>query len=46
MNHQVLIDPETKQPVEEDPDERLVFNFELAKLEAGWRVTFIERVTL
>jgi hypothetical protein len=46
VNHQVLIDPDTKQPIEDDPDERLVFNFEMKAIEGAWRVTFIERVNL
>ena len=44
VNHQVLIDVETKRPIEDDPNERLVFNFELKLLEGVWRVTFIDRV--
>jgi len=44
-NHQVLIDPVTKLPIEEDPNEVLNFSFQMKLLPAGWRVTFIERVS-
>ena len=46
VNHQVLIDPVTKAPVERDPNERLVFNFRLDRFEGQWRVTYIQRVGL
>ena len=45
-NHQVLIDPDTKQPVEPDPNEKVVFNFTVRRTADGWRVAFIERVNL
>ena len=44
VNHQVLIDPETKEPVEDDPNELLVFNFRLDQSDGAWRVSFIQRV--
>ena len=43
-NHQVLIDPETKEPVEDDPNERQVLNFVLEFIDGSWRVTLVERV--
>ncbi|MFL6206906.1 MAG: hypothetical protein ACJ739_16310, partial [Acidimicrobiales bacterium] len=45
-NHQTLIDPVTKEPVEADPNEKLVFNFTVHRTPDGWRVAFIERVNL
>ncbi|MGQ0434654.1 MAG: hypothetical protein ACT452_19880 [Microthrixaceae bacterium] len=46
INHQVLIDPASKAPVEEDPNEQIVFSFELSEVDGVWRVTLIERVKL
>lgn len=46
VNHQVLIDPRSKEPVEDDPNEQIVFSFELAAIDGVWRVTLIERVKL
>lgn len=46
VNHQVLIDPATKVPVEEDPNEQIVFSFELVATDGVWRVVLIERVRL
>ncbi len=46
VNHQVLIDPETKRPVEADPNEVLLFNFQLKQSDGEWRVTLIEKVNL
>lgn len=45
-NHQVLIDPDTKEPVEPDPDEEVLFSFTLRLIAQGWRVVLIERVRL
>lgn len=44
LNHQVRLDPETYLPIEPDPNERLVYNFELRKSDGQWRVTQIEKV--
>jgi hypothetical protein len=41
-NHQVLIDPETKQPVEEDPDEVVIDAITLRLMAGVWKVTFLE----
>ena len=43
-NHQVLIDAETKQPVEPDPNEDLLYSFTLRLIDDAWRVVKIERV--
>ena len=43
-NHQVLIDPETKEPVEADPDEELLYSFTLRLIDGAWRVAKVERV--
>lgn len=45
LNHQVLIDPETKRPIEADPNERLLVNTRLELIDGAWRVVFIEKVT-
>lgn len=44
VNHQVLIDPSTKEAVEPDPNEPLLVRFRLVKLDGQWRVTFIEKI--
>ncbi|MGQ0830782.1 MAG: hypothetical protein ACT4OV_03805 [Microthrixaceae bacterium] len=44
-NHQVRIDPETLEPLEEDPDEPLLVQFKMEKLPQGWRIVFIRKVT-
>lgn len=44
VNHQVLIDPDSKRPVEADPNEEILFNFRLSQIDGVWRVTLIERV--
>ncbi len=44
LNHQVLIDPDTKVPIDDDPNERLVVNFQLKLIDGSWRVTFIQKV--
>lgn len=44
QNHQVLIDPETKVPIEADPNDGLVFNFQMKLLDGAWRVTLIEKI--
>lgn len=43
-NHQVLIDPTTKKPIESDPDEEVLFSFTLELIDEGWRVVLVERV--
>lgn len=44
VNHQVLIDPETKEPIEDDPNEVITDVATLRRDEAGWRVTEVHRV--
>ncbi|HEX4866080.1 MAG TPA: hypothetical protein VFV32_00485 [Acidimicrobiales bacterium] len=44
VNHQVLIDPVTKAPLEDDPNERLLVNFKLQRIDGAWKVTHIEKV--
>ena len=43
-NHQVLIDPDTKEPVEEDPDELVTDGTTLRRVDGRWRVTFVEEL--
>lgn len=43
-NHQVLVDPETKEPIEPDPNEKILVNFQLKRLDGMWKVTLIQRV--
>jgi hypothetical protein len=43
-NHQVLIDPETKEPIEEDPDEVVADAVTLKRIDGEWRVTLKERL--
>jgi hypothetical protein len=45
VNHQVLIDPATKEAIEEDPAEPQLLNFKMELLEGEWRVTVIQRVS-
>jgi hypothetical protein len=44
QNHQVLIDPATKEPIEEDPDEAVVDAVTVRLLAGTWKVTLKERV--
>lgn len=44
QNHQVLIDPETKEPIEADPDELVVDAITLRLISGAWKVTLKERV--
>jgi hypothetical protein len=44
-NHQVLIDPDSREPIEPDPDEVQLINFRMALIEGSWKVTRLERVT-
>jgi len=44
QNHQVLIDFETKQPIEQDPDEMVTDVVTLALMEGIWKVIRIEEV--
>lgn len=44
VNHQIIIDAETKEPLEADPNEQQLFNFKLELIEDAWKVTLIERV--
>jgi hypothetical protein len=45
VNHQVLIDPISKDPIESDPDERLLVNFQMKFIDGSWRVTLIQKVS-
>ena len=45
VNHQVLIDPETRQPIEADPNEALLVNYQLKRIDGQWRITFIQKLT-
>lgn len=44
QNHQVLVDVETKQPVEADPDEAVIDVVTLELSDGLWRVTLIEEL--
>lgn len=44
INHQVLIDPVTKKPKEPDPNERLLVNFKLDRVDGSWLVSFVQKV--
>jgi septal ring-binding cell division protein DamX len=44
-NHQVLIDPETKEPIEADPDQELADAVTLRFIDGSWRVVLKERVS-
>ena len=45
INHQVLIDPESKTAIEPDPNQALVVNFQMKLLGGSWRVTLIQKVS-
>ena len=45
VNHQVRVDPSTREPIEEDPNERTLINFQLRLTDGHWRVISIERIT-
>jgi hypothetical protein len=42
VNHAVLLDPETGEPREPDPKERLTYTFTMEEVSGTWRVTVIE----
>jgi hypothetical protein len=44
-NHQVLVDPDTRQAIEPDPNETQVINFSLRLINGSWRITHLERFT-
>lgn len=44
VNHQVLIDPETKTPIEDDPNEMLTDAVTLKLAGGTWRIAFKERL--
>ena len=44
VNHQVLIDPATKEPIEDDPNEVVLVNFQLKRIDGTWKVTLIQRI--
>lgn len=41
LNHSVRLDPQTMQPVEEDPNERVRTTYTLKKVNGTWKVTLI-----
>jgi len=43
-NHQVLIDSVTRKPIEPDPDELLLVNFQMKLIDGLWKVTLIQKV--
>jgi hypothetical protein len=43
-NHQVLIDPATKAPIEDDPAEVQVINFVMEQIGDAWYVTLVQRI--
>jgi hypothetical protein len=43
-NHQVLIDPDTKEPIEKDPNEVVADVVTLKYIDGAWRVTLKERL--
>jgi hypothetical protein len=45
VNHQVRIDPKSKEPLEPDPNSRSLLNFRMRLIGGSWKVVFIERVT-
>jgi hypothetical protein len=45
VNHQVLVDPVSREPIEDDPNERLVVNFQMKLIDGSWKVTFIQKVS-
>ena len=44
VNHQVLIDPHTKEPIEDDPNEHVTDLVTLKRIDGDWRVAFIEEL--
>ncbi len=44
VNHQVLVDRDSKAPAEPDPNERLLVNFQMKRAGGVWRVTLIQKV--
>ncbi len=45
VNHQVVIDPQSKEPMEPDPNEVLLVSFRMILQDGSWRVAFIEKVS-
>jgi hypothetical protein len=41
VNHSVRLDPNTMQPIEEDPNERVRNTYTLKKVNGTWKVTLI-----
>ncbi|MGH9201411.1 MAG: nuclear transport factor 2 family protein, partial [Vicinamibacterales bacterium] len=41
VNHSVRLDPQTKEPVEEDPNKRVRRTYTLKKVDGTWRVTLV-----
>ena len=44
VNHQVLIDPVTKSPIERDPNEPQLLNFAMQRFGDHWSVTLVQRL--
>ena len=44
QNHQIRIDAESKEPLEEDPNEELLYAFTLRRIDSRWKVILIEKV--
>jgi hypothetical protein len=42
-NHSVLLDPDTRNPVEADPDQLVVEKYTLREIDGRWKVVDIER---
>ncbi|MET0728951.1 MAG: hypothetical protein ABWZ76_11710, partial [Acidimicrobiales bacterium] len=43
-NHQVLIDPATKMPIEDDPNENVTDVITLELVDGAWKVSLIEEL--
>ena len=41
-----VIDPSTREPIEPEPNERLLVNYRMRLIGGAWRVVFVEKVTL
>ena len=43
VNHSVLLDGTTGEPIEDDPDELLQYTYAMRRIEGVWKVTEILR---
>ena len=41
VNHSVRLDPQTKQPVDEDPNQRVRRTYTMKKVDSVWKVTLV-----